>query len=77
MPEWTVDFASAQVEADIVARFLRFAERMQKWGPDPGMPHSRATGRGPFELRVQAAEKIARVFRCPAPGGESCSCIRS
>jgi phage-related protein len=68
MPEWTVDFASAQVEADIVARFLRFAERMQKWGPDLGMPHTRAMGRGLFELRVQAAEGIARLFYCPAPG---------
>ena len=75
MPDWTIDFASARVEEEIlalpaghVARFLRYAERMQKWGPDLGMPHTRAMGRGLFELRVQAAEGIARLFYCPAPG---------
>ena len=34
------------------------------FGPDLGMPHTRAMGGGVFELRIKAAEGIARVFYC-------------
>lgn len=34
------------------------------FGPDLGMPHTRAMGGGLFELRIKAAEGIARVFYC-------------
>ena len=34
------------------------------YGPDLGMPHTRAIGDGLFELRLKAAEGIARVFYC-------------
>ena len=47
-----------------MARFVRFAERMELFGPDLGMPHTRAMGGGLFELRIKAAEGIARVFYC-------------
>ena len=70
---WTVTFYSRRVEDDIlalpaglVARFLRYAERMEAFGPDLGMPHTRAMGGGLFELRVKAAEGIARVCYCTA-----------
>jgi phage-related protein len=43
---------------------LRYAERMEVYGPDLGMPHTRAMGQGLFELRLKAAEGIARVFYC-------------
>jgi phage-related protein len=69
MPSWTIAFASPRVESEIlalpaghVARFVRYAERMETWGPDLGMPHTRAMGGGLFELRVQAVEGIARLF---------------
>ena len=68
---WKVRFISQRLEAEIlalpagfVARFLRFAERMELYGPDLGMPHTRAMGQGLFELRLKAAEGIARVFYC-------------
>ena len=68
---WTVSFYSQRVEDDVlalpagmVARFLRYAERMEAFGPDLGMPHTRAMGGGLFELRLKAAEGIARVFYC-------------
>lgn len=68
---WSVSFYSQSVEAEIlalpagfVARFLRYAERMELYGPDLGMPHTRAMGDGLFELRLKAAEGIARVFYC-------------
>ena len=68
---WSLTFFSDRVEAEIlalppgfVARFIRYAERMEIFGPDLGMPHTRAMGGGLFELRIKAAEGIARVFYC-------------
>ena len=72
---WKVTFYSDRVEAGInalpvglVARFVRYAERMEVYGPDLGMPHTRSMGDGLFELRLKAAEGIARVFFCTAVG---------
>jgi len=68
---WRVTFYSAafqeevlQLPAGFVARFLRYSERLELYGPDLGMPHTRAMGEGLFELRLKAAEGIARVFYC-------------
>ena len=50
--------------AGLVARFLRYAERMEIYGPNLGMPYTRLMREGLFELRLQASEEIARVFYC-------------
>ena len=72
---WKVTFFSDRVEAEInalpvglVARFVRYAERMEMYGPNLGMPPTRPMGDGLFELRLKAAEGIARVFFCTAVG---------
>ena len=72
---WRVTFYNAALEDEIlqlpagfVARFLRYAERMEIYGPDLGMPHTRALGEELFELRLKAAEGIARVFYCTLIG---------
>jgi phage-related protein len=72
---WTVTFYSQRVEDELlalptgfVARFLRYAESMEAFGPDLGMPHTRAMGAGLFELRLKAASGIARVFYCTVVG---------
>ncbi|MGH9510320.1 MAG: type II toxin-antitoxin system RelE/ParE family toxin [Terriglobales bacterium] len=72
---WRVTFYSAafqrellQLPAGFVARFLRYAERMELYGPDLGMPHTRAMGEGLFELRLKAPEGIIRVFYCTLVG---------
>ena len=69
--DWKVTFYSARVEAEIsalpagfIARFVRYAERMETYCPNLGMPHTRPMGDGLFELRLKAAEGIARVFFC-------------
>lgn len=74
---WRVTFYSASLEEEIlglpagfVARFLRYAERMEVFGPDLGMPHTRAMGGGLFELRLKAAEGIARILFCTLKGRE-------
>lgn len=68
---WSVQFFSRQVEAELLAlptgllaRFLRYAERLESFGPNLGMPHVRSMGRGLFELRLTGREGIARVFFC-------------
>jgi hypothetical protein len=60
---WTLSFYSDRLEAELqalpagfLARFLRYAEKMEVVGPDLGMPHIRAMGDGLFELRLKAAE---------------------
>lgn len=67
----TVTFHSTRVEPEIpalpagqLARFIRYAERREAFGPDLGMPHTHAMGAGLFELRIKAAEGIARAFFC-------------
>lgn len=72
---WRVTFYSSEFQSEIlqlpagfVARFLRYAERMEIYGPNLGMPHTRAMGDGLFELRLKAAEGIARVFYCTLIG---------
>lgn len=72
---WNVAFYSDRVEAEILAlptgllaRFVRYAERMETFGADLGMPHTRSMGGGLFELRLKAAEGIGRVFYCTLVG---------
>jgi phage-related protein len=72
---WRVMFYGSAIEneilalpAGIVARFIRYAERMEVFGPDLGMPHTRAMKSGLFELRLKAAEGIGRVFYCTLSG---------
>ncbi len=54
--------------AGFLARYLRYTDRMEVFGPDLGMPHTRAMGEGLFELRLKAGEEIARVFYCTMVG---------
>ena len=68
---WTITYYDITVQEAILAmppgflgRYLRYSDRMEIYGPDLGMPHTRAMGDGLFELRLKAAEGIARVFYC-------------
>jgi phage-related protein len=72
---WTFTYYNESVQAEILAlpagflaRYLRYSERMEVFGPDLGMPHTRAMGGGLFELRLKAAEGIARVLYCTMVG---------
>ena len=72
---WTITYYSESVQNEILAmpagflaRFLKYTDRMELYGPDLGMPHTRALGEGLFELRLKAAEGIARVFYCTMVG---------
>jgi phage-related protein len=60
----TVEQAILDLPSGLLARYLRLADLMLEFGPNLGMPHTRAMGEGLFELRVQGREGIARVFYC-------------
>ena len=50
--------------AGLLARYLHLTDRMVEYGPDLGMPHTRAMGSGLFEMRLKSLEGIGRVFYC-------------
>src|SRR5690606_10811252 len=63
-----VEAALLELPAVLLAKFIRYAERMEIHGPDLGMPHTRALGKGLFELRIKTTEGIGRVFYCTKIG---------
>jgi phage-related protein len=48
----------------ILADYARLVELLMEFGPDLGMPHSRAMGGGLFELRPRGREGIGRALYC-------------
>ena len=72
---FSIDYFSEAVRLEIAglpltlrARFASYTERMKRFGPNLGMPHTRAMGDGLFELRLKGVEGIARVFYGVAVG---------
>src|SRR3954453_17637389 len=72
--EWEVIYYKDDVQQAILefppglqARYIHLTERMLSFGPDLGMPHTRAMGKGLFELRLKSKEGIGRVFFCNRP----------
>ena len=66
---YTIHYYSAQLQEAILAlpktllaRYLSLTDRMTIFGPHLGEPHTKAFGKGLFELRLKGAEGIARVF---------------
>jgi len=69
--EWEIVYYSEDLQraimgfpAGIQARYIHLTQRILVFGPNLGMPHSRAMGRGLFELRLKSKEGIGRVFYC-------------
>jgi phage-related protein len=72
---WRITYYSESLQealfvlpAGIQARYIHITERMLIVGPDLGMPHTRALGKGLFEIRAKAEEGIGRVFYCTLVG---------
>ncbi len=66
---WKIEYYSDTVQQEILAlpagllaRYIHLTDRMIEFGPNLGAPHTRAMDKGLFELRLKAAEGIARVF---------------
>jgi phage-related protein len=74
---WAITYYSEPLQDEILAmpagllgRYLRYSDRMEIYGPDLGMPHTRAMGEGLFELRLKTTEGIGRVFYCTMVGNK-------
>jgi phage-related protein len=74
---WSVSYFNPRVQleieewpAGIYADFLRLVALMEVYGVDLRMPHSRAMGKGLFELRCKGPEGTGRVFYCTLIGRE-------
>src|SRR5215510_13164721 len=72
---WSIEYYSQTVEQavlrlppSLLARYLRLTDLILEFGPNLGMPHTRAMGNGLFELRVKGKEGIARIFFCTIIG---------
>jgi len=68
---WELEYHDGKLQTAILslppgllARYLHCTDRMIDFGPDLGMPHTRAMGGGLFELRLKSQEGIGRVFYC-------------
>ncbi|MBI5279842.1 MAG: type II toxin-antitoxin system RelE/ParE family toxin [Burkholderiales bacterium] len=68
---WDIEYYDEKMQkavlalpAGLLARFLQLTDRMVEYGPDLGMPHTKAMGSGLFELRLKSGEGIGRVFYC-------------
>ena len=66
---WQIEFYNQRLRSiieewpdGIYADFLRLAGVMREYGADLRMPHSRAMGKGLFELRCKGREGIGRAF---------------
>lgn len=68
---YTIEYFNERVLAEIekwpdgiLADYTRLVELLMEFGPNLKMPHSKALGKGLFELRPQGKEGIGRVFYC-------------
>lgn len=66
---WNIKYHSDKLQADLLdwppgllSRYLHCTDRMIVFGPDLGMPHTRALGQGLFELRLKSKEGLRRVL---------------
>jgi len=66
---WKIEYFDETVQREIfslpaglLARYIHLTDRMIEFGPNLGMPHTRSMAKGLFEMRLKAAEGIARVF---------------
>lgn len=68
---WAISYYNSKVQAEVVAwpvgiyaDYLRLIALMQHHGANLRLPHSRAMGKGLFELRCKGPEGIGRAFYC-------------
>jgi phage-related protein len=68
---FSVEYFHSRVQAEIeswpdgiLADYARLLELLTEFGPNVKMPHSKAVGKGLFELRPEGREGIGRAFYC-------------
>lgn len=68
---FSIEYFHPRVQAEIeswpdgiLADYARLIELLMEFGPNVKMPHSKAMGKGLFELRPKGREGIGRAFYC-------------
>jgi len=68
---YTIEYFHPRVHTEIeswpdgiLADYARLIELLMEFGPNVRMPHSKALGKGLFELRPKGREGIGRAFYC-------------
>ena len=69
--QWVIEYYDEKVRETIDrwplgvrAFYAKITERMKLFGPNLGMPFTRAFGKGLFEIRAFGKEGIGRAFFC-------------
>jgi hypothetical protein len=64
---WETKYHDEKLQAEvlalppgILARYFHCKDRMLEFGPDLGMPHTRAMSAGLFELRLKSHEGVEK-----------------
>jgi len=57
-----------KMPSGLLARYIHVTDMMMLFGPNLGMPHTRAMGEKLFEMRLKSKEGISRVFFCTKIG---------
>ncbi len=77
MKSWFVTYYSEAVTGSIKrwpkklqSKYIRTIDLLEEFGPQIGMPYSKAIGNGLFEIRVKSREGIGRAFYCYQRGKE-------
>jgi phage-related protein len=72
---YTIDYFNESVQEELDgwppglrARYRALVLRMIEYGPNLGMPHTRALSGGLYEVRAKAAEGIGRALYCTLVG---------
>jgi len=72
---WSIEYYSDKIAQKILkmpsgllARYIHVSDLMLKFGPNLGMPHTRAMGEKLFEMRLKSKDGICRIFYCAKIG---------
>lgn len=72
---WYIEYYSDKLSrmilkmpSGLLARYIHVSDLMLKFGPNLGMPHTRAMGEKLFEMRLKSKEGISRIFYCTKIG---------
>lgn len=69
--DWKISYYNQVVQKEtqllpksIRAKFIAILDKMLEYGPDLGLPFTKAMGKGLFEIRAKGQEGIARGMFC-------------
>jgi len=72
---WSIEYYNEKISnmilkmpSGLLARYIHVTDMMMLFGPNLGMPHTRAMGEKLFEMRLKSKEGISRVFFCTKIG---------